>query len=36
MNTYCGYDCCKECTRLLECGGCEKCHGHHHSIQKLE
>lgn len=28
MKTYCGNDCCKECARLSECGGCEKCHGH--------
>ena len=28
MMTYCGKDCCKECDRLLECGGCEQCHGH--------
>ena len=27
--TYCGIDCCKECNRLAECGGCEKCGGHH-------
>ena len=26
--TYCGIDCCKECGRLAECGGCEKCQGH--------
>jgi len=26
--TYCGNDCCKECSRLAECGGCEKCGGH--------
>ena len=26
--TYCGIDCCKECSRLAECGGCEKCKGH--------
>lgn len=26
--TYCGIDCCKECNRLAECGGCEKCGGH--------
>ena len=26
--TYCGIDCCKECSRLSECGGCEKCAGH--------
>ena len=26
--TYCGIDCCKECSRLAECGGCEKCGGH--------
>lgn len=26
--TYCGSDCCKECSRAAECGGCEKCAGH--------
>ena len=26
--TYCGADCCPECGRLQECGGCEKCKGH--------
>ena len=26
--TYCGSDCCKECSRLVDCGGCEKCSGH--------
>lgn len=26
--TYCGVDCCKDCGRLAECGGCEKCGGH--------
>ena len=26
--TYCGIDCYKECSRLAECGGCEKCKGH--------
>lgn len=26
--TYCGNDCCKDCSRLAECGGCEKCKGH--------
>lgn len=26
--TYCGTDCCKECSRVSECGGCEKCGGH--------
>ncbi len=26
--TYCGSDCCKECSRMAECGGCEKCNGH--------
>ena len=26
--TYCGNDCCKECSRLSECGGCENCKGH--------
>ena len=28
MKTYCGVDCCKECDRLSECGGCERCQGH--------
>lgn len=28
MRTYCGVDCCKDCDKLFECGGCEKCHGH--------
>lgn len=26
--TYCGNDCCKECSRAAECGGCEACKGH--------
>lgn len=26
--TYCGSDCCKECSRAAECGGCEACSGH--------
>ncbi len=26
--TYCGNDCCKECSKLEECGGCEACKGH--------
>ena len=26
--TYCGNGCCKECSRVAECGGCEKCNGH--------
>lgn len=26
--TFCGMDCCKDCGRLNECGGCEKCNGH--------
>lgn len=26
--TFCGKDCCKECGRLKECGGCEACKGH--------
>ena len=26
--TYCGSDCCIECSRNAECGGCEKCSGH--------
>lgn len=25
--TYCGNDCCKECARLSECGGCDQCKG---------
>lgn len=28
MMTYCGTDCCKDCPRLQECKGCEKCQGH--------
>ena len=28
MKTYCGIDCCKDCYKLSECGGCEKCKGH--------
>ena len=28
MKTYCGKDYCKDCDRLLECGGCEQCQGH--------
>lgn len=28
MKTFCGIDCCKECAKLSECGGCEKCKGH--------
>ena len=28
MKTYCGANCCKDCDRLMECGGCEKCKGH--------
>lgn len=28
MMTYCGENCCKECDRLSECGGCEQCQGH--------
>ncbi len=28
MMTYCGINCCKECERLSECGGCEQCQGH--------
>lgn len=27
IKTFCGMDCCSECTRLPECGGCEKCQG---------
>lgn len=26
--TYCGIDCCENCDRFLECGGCKKCAGH--------
>ena len=26
--TYCGIDCCKDCVKLPECGGCKKCLGH--------
>lgn len=26
--TYCGMDCCRDCGRFQECGGCEKCKGH--------
>ena len=26
--TYCGIDCCENCVRFTECGGCEKCAGH--------
>lgn len=26
--TYCGVNCCKDCSRVAECGGCEKCNGH--------
>ncbi len=26
--TFCGSDCCRDCPRLSECGGCEKCGGH--------
>ena len=26
--TYCRNDCCKDCGRLAECGGCEACNGH--------
>ena len=28
MMTFCGEDCCKECDRFSECGGCEQCQGH--------
>ena len=28
MTTFCGKDCCQECGRLPECGGCEPCRGH--------
>lgn len=27
MIDYCGKNYCKECDRLLECGGCEQCQG---------
>ena len=26
--TYCGMECCKDCSKLPKCGGCEKCNGH--------
>ena len=26
--TYCGSNCCKECSSAAECGGCENCNGH--------
>lgn len=26
--TYCGIDCCEKCSRIAECGGCEKSGGH--------
>lgn len=26
--TYCGKDCCRDCGRLAECGGCKACKGH--------
>lgn len=26
--TYCGIDCCGQCSRFAQCGGCEKCGGH--------
>ena len=26
--TYCGENCCTDCDRLSECGGCEQCQGH--------
>lgn len=26
--TYCGINCCEECSMLAKCGGCEKCGGH--------
>ena len=28
MKTFCGKNCCLDCGRLLECGGCEQCQGH--------
>ncbi len=26
--TYCGSNCCENCSRFSECGGCESCVGH--------
>ncbi len=26
--TYCGIDCCADCGRFADCGGCEKCGAH--------
>ena len=26
--TYCGLNCCENCSRFSMCGGCEKCAGH--------
>lgn len=26
--TYCGSNCCENCSRFSECGGCENCAGH--------
>lgn len=28
MQTFCGTNCCSECNRRSECGGCEKVKGH--------
>ena len=28
MKTYCGQNCCEQCERLPECGGCERCQGY--------
>ncbi len=28
MITYCGENFCKDCSRFLACGGCERCQGH--------
>ena len=28
MLMYCGKDCCRECDRLSEYSGCERCQGH--------
>ncbi len=28
MASICGMDCCKECSRKEECGGCQKVKGH--------
>ena len=26
--SFCGMECCRECSRAAECGGCEACGGH--------